>query len=304
MVSSAEHGPLVLSPSGLAAAVLLLPGPLDDDRVGEAVSREIAELRASGLIHRGALAPWVARRLTLLLTPDLHAEAIAVNQAGTSITQIWARVDTAMLGQIDPRGWVHISPVDPRSLAWTMGTLVGLGDDPSDHPVAERPAASGVTIDPDRLQRFHEALAIGDHRKAHDMLTDGEQHSGQELAVMAALASPERRTWRIATRWTSATGPEQRWLSALDAGPAGLWCSSGASLEGVADRAAPLRATSTAEIWDHLIATLPPGTSDAPRPSPVNGPAPLGRAPCPPSSPPNPTASSASSQPPLTSMPA
>jgi hypothetical protein len=277
--------------------VLLLPGPLGDDGIGEAMRHEVAQLEANGYVREGVLAPWVARSLTLLLAPDLHAEAIVTTPTGTSVTQVWARVDAAIIGQIDQRGWVHVAPLDPQSLAWTMRTVVGLTDR-IDSAVATR-----ETIDPDRLARFEEALAAGDHRYAHDMVTAGEHHGGEELAIMAALASPERRTWRVTARWTSPTGVELRWLSALDAGCAGLWCS-GASVKSTAGEAAPLIATSTAELWNHLIATLPPGTSDVPCASPVNGSAPFGRATCPPSSPPNPTRSSDSSQPPMTSMPA
>jgi hypothetical protein len=291
---------LLLSPAGLAAAVLLLPGRLGHDRLSEAMGREVAELEARGVVRAGTLAPWAARQLTLLLAPVLHVEAVVVTSARTAITQVWARPDAAMIGCIDAHGWVELAPTGPRSLAWTLRATVGLT------PRREPVVTSRQPIDPVRLARFEEALATGDHPAASVMLDNGEGHNGDELAIMAALAAPERRTWRLTAHWNSAAGSVQRWLSVLDAGRGGLWCSHGASVAGsdATEDAAPLVPTTVADTWKQLVATLPPGTADVPPASPDDGPAHPGRAPCPTPAPPSPTASSGSLPPPGISTPA
>jgi hypothetical protein len=291
LLADSMHHRLRLSPSSLAAAVLLLPGPFGTDRLGEALRHEVAGLEANGVVREGVLAPWAARQLMLVLAPDLHVEVVVVTSSGAVVTQVWARPDAALVGHIDRRGWVELDPLEPASLACTLWDIVGLVDRGDAMNGAQRP------IDPVRLARFEQALASGDHPAASVLLDEGEGKSAEELAIMAALASPERRTWRIAAHWTSAAGPVQRWLSVLDAGRRGLWCSSGAFPDAGGD-VPPLVPTTAADAWNRLVDTLPPGTAGAPPISPDDGPAHPGRAPCPMPPPLSPTASSDSSSPP------
>lgn len=298
--------PLRLSPAALGAAVLLLAGRLDPARLSSAFSREVAELEAIGVVHDGELAPWVVQPLLMILAPDLHVEAIVATAASSAITQIWARPDAAVVGHTDSAGRLELASTAPRSLAWMLRTAVGLG------VRAGPPVSLRGPIDPVRLAHFENAVAVGDHERADVLLNGGQGFSTDELAAMASLASPDRRTWRVTANWTAAAGPAQRWMSVVDGGSSGLWFSQGATLQGApaSDEAAALVPASITDVWQCLIAVLPPGTSDAPDAPDASDASHADdrshprRTPCPQPVPPIQTASCDSSPPPSTSIPA
>lgn len=266
---------LRLSPSALAVAVLLVPGPLDEDRLIRAAGRQLAELEAAGATSGGVLVPWVAQHLLLLLAPDLHVEASVVSPTGQITTQVWARPDTALLGQLDAGGSVDLAPTEPGLLAWTLAAVVGL-------TARHAPLTAGRrSIDLGRLARFEQAVAHGDHPLAGAVLGDGVGVAAEELTVMAALVAPQRRTWRVATTWTAASGPVARSLAVVDAGPSGLWCLiDGPDAAIIARADGRLEPVSVAETWQRLVDILPPGTSISPASSPDDDPANHGSTTC------------------------
>jgi hypothetical protein len=301
-IAGLRRNALRLSPGALAAATFLLAGPLEPGTLRDTVAGGLVELEAAGVVRDGELAAESRCVLTSMMAPDLHVETVVVQGGTTDVTHIWARPHAAVIGRIDLRGWVELAPTDPRSLALTVRARVGLPDAEASEPVAP----PQPPVDPLRLAQFEIALAEGDHATAGALLGAGDDHSGQELRIMAALASPDRRTWRVTTRWTSGSGAERRWLSVLDAGVGTRWCSHGSEHEGdsVEPLVSPLVAASAGDLWDHLVGLLPPDTSVAPTTSPDDGTAHHGRASCPPPSPPSPTGSSGSWRPPVPSTPA
>ncbi len=281
---------LLLSSTALAAGVLVLPGRLPPDRLSGAVAAELSELEEIGAVEDGELVPWVAQMLILMLAPDLHVEAVVATAVGESTFQVWARPEAAVTAQIDARGWVDLAPTEPSLLAWTLADAIALAAAPGPDGPPRRP------IDAARLASFEEALADGDHGRAGGVVGDGRGLSADELTVMAALASPHRRTWRITTTWMSPTGPARRSLSIIATGRGGLWRVDPPGPEPGAAGARQLVPVSPAEVWQHLRSILPPGTSSSPD-DPVHP----GRAPCPMRVPPTPTASCDSWPPPATS---
>ncbi len=255
---------LRLSPRALATAVLLLPGPVDD-RLGRYFDAEAAELRAAGVISNGMLAPWAAHQLVLMLAPALHVEAVVTTAHGETMTQFWARPDAAVVGQSDPDGSVDLSPTEPRMLAWTLADVVGLGSEAAPAPDNRRPVETA------HLRCFEGALSTTDHTGASAILGDGRGLSGDELAVMAALVSESRKAWRVIAKWTSPSGPMQRSLAVVDAGPSGMW-SVDAPLSptpSAGDREPVLVPISVTQARDRLIGVLPPGDrTDQTVPSP------------------------------------
>jgi len=275
---------------------MLLAGPLPV-RTGEAVTREMADLEAAGVVRGDRLLAWAAELVAVVAAPDLRLTVITAAGAHQAVTEVWARPSGAAVGEVAEDATVTCRSTEPSLLAWTLADLVHLGDRPS-------PIGADVRIDATRLARFDELVAAGNERGAVALLTDGEPEPTGGMAAMVALASDDRRAWRITSTWTDGAGAVVvRWLAVIDGGHGGLWRSEapapltdadGAPVEvAPADVAVTLVSTTAADTWQRLVDLLPPGAGAFP---PHLDPAHPGRAPCPPSSPPIQIDSSASSK--------
>src|SRR3954454_3845044 len=91
--ADADRRTLRCTPAALAAAVVLLDGPLTDALRSRA-SVELADLAAAGVTDGEGLVPWIAALLRDVVAPDLAARVSRQDPRDPADhTLVWARRD-------------------------------------------------------------------------------------------------------------------------------------------------------------------------------------------------------------------
>ena len=202
-------------PRRLVPVVMMLGtrGSIGND---PATLRGLAELERAGIAPDRRLHPLAADMLTIVTDPQRVITVESNRGASTSISTIWVRRRSAVLGRPAGRDFFQLGPVEVGLLPFHLAQLVGVRL----HP--DPPFSGSVTAPADLLDSLAGAWTDDPSRAVAALVGDGIDRTWAQRLALAHRHRTAR--WRIASLWVDhdgSAGDEE--IVVLDAGPAGFW---------------------------------------------------------------------------------